>query len=449
MSAQYGKWNFDGCATPRIFSIGSALCLLRTARRENPRHSTPRYRPNLALVRDRRRAPNQATTSARVGRSSCLGRPSRQSRRAGAGDGDPRATSCDVEIVAAAWSRWQENCLAKSLIGDWGADDMESEGMHAASLRRLHGDTACFLQIRSEFLRMVHGSRSAGSLLGTKSFARRPVSCRLAGFLPWSRPDSFSGIRRRVAPSSVITVRPGSCKSHRYWAFDGGKRIQYRRNKDYQDEFLELLSASVRRRLRTAFPVIAELSGGMDSSSIVCVADRLTTGGGSPSIDTLSYFNNQEPHWNELPWLTCVERKRGKAGLHIDLSSPPSADAQESFRFVARPGASSWSNQFLESMKGNGHRVLLFRESEATKFLGGVPTPLPELEDLLVQGRLVAMSKRLLAWALVQAKALDPPCAPSRSGLLILELFPGEERLSIQSLAPPCVCTPSAGSSPC
>ena len=56
-----------------------------------------------------------------------------------------------------------------------------------------------------------------------------------------------------------------------------------------------------RRRLRSDRPVLAELSGGMDSSSIVCMADIVMTGGdlSTPRLDTISYYDDSIPGLDE------------------------------------------------------------------------------------------------------------------------------------------------------
>ena len=59
----------------------------------------------------------------------------------------------------------------------------------------------------------------------------------------------------------------------------------------------------------------------MDSSAIVCMADTIIARGATetPRLDTVSYYDDSEPNWNERPYFTKVEEKRGRTGCHIDI----------------------------------------------------------------------------------------------------------------------------------
>jgi len=148
----------------------------------------------------------------------------------------------------------------------------------------------------------------------------------------------------------------------------------------------------------------------MDSSSIVCMADTIIARGSAetPRLDTVSYYNDSEPNWNERPYFTKVEEKRGRTGCHID------AGKQESFKFefdsdhfAATPGSVDRPNeaakQFAACMISGGNRVVLsgIGGDEVT---GGVPTPTPELEDLLARGQFRMLAHQLKVWALNKRK---------------------------------------------
>jgi len=80
---------------------------------------------------------------------------------------------------------------------------------------------------------------------------------------------------------------------------------------------------------------------GLDSSSIVCMADdhfserRSTT----PYLDTLSYYDKTEPNGDDWIYFPKIEERRGRVGAHIDASklgsSPTSLDYPE---FSVLPG---------------------------------------------------------------------------------------------------------------
>jgi len=106
----------------------------------------------------------------------------------------------------------------------------------------------------------------------------------LGGFLVASGArDPYAGILA-VPPACCVVITPPKVVVRRYWEFDGGKTIRYRSDADYEEHFREVFGKAVLRRLRADSPILAELSGGMDSSSIVSMADRLIASGASPGL---------------------------------------------------------------------------------------------------------------------------------------------------------------------
>src|SRR5882762_1037397 len=144
-----------------------------------------------------------------------------------------------------------------------------------------------------------------------------------------------------VPPSSSVLLRPGKHTVRKYCDFDPSKRIRYSTDAEYEEHFRTVFAEAVQRRLRSDSPILAELSGGMDSSSIVCVADTIIARGAAetPRLDTLSYYNDSEPNWNERPYFTKVEEKRGRTGTHIDVSNQQFFNFNLDInRFMATPG---------------------------------------------------------------------------------------------------------------
>jgi asparagine synthase (glutamine-hydrolysing) len=219
----------------------------------------------------------------------------------------------------------------------------------------------------------------------------------------------FVGIHS-VPPSSSVTIRNGKHTIRKYWDFDPANRISYRTDGEYEEHFRAVFAEAVRRRLRSDSPILAELSGGMDSSSIVCMADTIIARGSAetPRLDTVSYYDDSEPNWDERPYFTKVEEKRGRTGCHIDVSSQKSLNFEfDADRFAASPGSGALSTvaakQFGVCLTSHGIRVVLsgIGGDEVT---GGVPAPAPELEDLIATGQFRSLAHQLKVWALNKKK---------------------------------------------
>ncbi len=79
---------------------------------------------------------------------------------------------------------------------------------------------------------------------------------------------------KRLAPAHTLTVHTDRREftSHRYWTLDVEKTIYHKRTEDYIEELQHHFETAVRCRLRSHYPIGAELSGGLDSSAITGVA---------------------------------------------------------------------------------------------------------------------------------------------------------------------------------
>jgi asparagine synthase (glutamine-hydrolysing) len=310
----------------------------------------------------------------------------------------------DVSIVAAAYERWDTQCFAK-LVGDWALSVWNPRDRSLTLARDPIGPRHLYYTFDKS---QVTWSTILDPLVlfaGRSFVLSEEYIAGWFSFFPAAHLTPYSDIHS-VPPASFLRMEARRQTLQKYWTFNPEKRISCRTDAEYEDHFRVVFAESVRRRLRSDAPILAELSGGMDSSSIVCMADTLAAHGPTdiPRIDTVSYYDDSEPNWNERPYFTKVEEKRGRKGFHINAHAHASLLPEyDRARFPATPSsalqASETHLQFAEYLGAEGNRVVLsgFAGDEV---LGGVPTPIPELADLLTRGCLGEFGKQIVRWAL-------------------------------------------------
>lgn len=84
----------------------------------------------------------------------------------------------------------------------------------------------------------------------------------------------FKGVRK-LAPGNYLIWKKGSISVRKYWAINPLAQNNSIGLEEAKDRFRELFIESVNRRLRSDVLVGSSLSGGIDSSLVVCVIDHL------------------------------------------------------------------------------------------------------------------------------------------------------------------------------
>lgn len=410
MSIQFGRWNFDGRPIEPDYLDKAEFCIGSYHQDGRGLHTESGlsilYGAFHTTKESRREIQPHITRSGAVitwdGRLD--NRPDLTQQLKGAVSAEPT----DVEIVAAAYEVWGTDCLAR-LLGDWAVVIWNSKDHSLTLAKDFAGTRHLYYAIGRDHITW------STTLEPLVLLDPGPIGINdeyIAGWFslfPATHLTPYLGIDS-VPPSSFVRVVPGGSRVMRYWDFVPGSELHCRSDAEFEETFRSLLTQSVKRRLHSEFPVLAELSGGIDSSSIVCVADDIVTKGlaETPRIDTISYFKNGEPDWNEQPYFALIEKKRGRIGCHIDISSLGSNSFQlDSDDLQIMPGtgktASPVAGQFADCIAAQGNRVLLsgIGGDEVT---GGIPMATPELADLLAAFQVRRLIHQLKAWALNMRK---------------------------------------------
>jgi len=215
-------------------------------------------------------------------------------------------TGTDPEIALLAYAFWGTDC-AERLIGDFALAVWDRRRRTLFLARDPIGIKPLLYRLQGDLLLVASEPRLVFNYPGIRPEPHWPL---VGDYLVrnHSEPEEtfYAGVRR-LRPGHSVLVRDSSFQPRRYWPSALGE-IRYRRSEQYAEHFRDLFEEAVRCRLRTNTPAGILLSGGLDSSAVACVAQRL-----GPSFETISLVYPGEP-CEETEYLDAVA-----AGLDVPV----------------------------------------------------------------------------------------------------------------------------------
>jgi len=229
----------------------------------------------------------------------------------------------DAAIVAAAYRRWDDDFL-RHLDGDFVLALWEPARQRLLLARDCFGLQPLYYHRTPE---AIVWSSHLAALVGEVGCDRTPDSQFVAGFLSYgSRGDvsPYAAIAS-VPPAGVLCATRGNESVRTYWNLDPTREIRMASDLDYEERFFELFRNSVRNRLAARGPVFCELSGGVDSSAILAVADGIHRAEGLPieRLQTVSQIYDETAGMDDRPFITLVEEAFGRPRHHVHEKDLP------------------------------------------------------------------------------------------------------------------------------
>jgi asparagine synthase (glutamine-hydrolysing) len=234
----------------------------------------------------------------------------------------------DAALILRAYEVWGGGA-ARRLLGDFAFVVWDPRARRLVCARDTSGQRPLFYRADRQTFAAASEIRQ---LLQDPSVAVTPSEERLLDFLVpanlWVNEkdcaDTFFVGIRAVPAGHTLTLGVGEGESvpriERYWALEPPAEIRYRTEEEYAEHFRALFFEAVRARLRSAGDVGMLLSGGLDSSSVACVAQELyRTGRAARGVTAYSMvFEGLE--CDERP---LVEDVRAKSGLPVEFVPAP------------------------------------------------------------------------------------------------------------------------------
>ncbi len=360
------------------------------------------------------------------------------------GAGHRFETNCDTEVVLAAYQRWGTDCFARF------------NGMWALALLDLRADEPELVLARDHYGIKPLYVAPVGDGAGARTLFASEIKALLASpdLIPranrqWfydyllhglhdHRPEtSFDGVRQ-VLPATWERHRAdGTVEVGTYW-----RPSTETTSADDPDKFRELWTRSVERRLIADVPVGTCLSGGIDSSSIVCTSSRLLAEHAPDAAslgDTLRTFSIVYPG-------DAIDEREYIDAVLDETPAKPAFDTPDPARWIAEVDRMVWHQDepIVSSAPYAQWCVMRLAQPDVTVLLNGqagdellagyVPYQLVYLRELRRRGDWVALRREALASRDVLAPLVKRKLAARRKSLPVRPLLRDD---FVSGLAPP------------
>lgn len=182
----------------------------------------------------------------------------------------------DTEVIVHAYEEWGSRCLHK-FNGMWAFCLWDSKEQKLFCSRDRFGIKPFYYYFDGEqFLFASEIKALLQTNIPRQANERRIYDYLAFGIVDHTQETLFERIKQlRGGEYLELSIRTGELSIRRYWAIDLDRKLSGLTHEEYTRRFYELLEDAVRLHLISDVPLGTCLSGGLDSSAIVCLVDKL------------------------------------------------------------------------------------------------------------------------------------------------------------------------------
>jgi asparagine synthase (glutamine-hydrolysing) len=190
-------------------------------------------------------------------------------------DGFDFRTSSDSEVIVRAYEKWDTECLSH-FNGAWAIAIWDEKKKRLFLSRDRLGEKPLFYTVLKD--RIVFASEiKAIFASGVAREIDHSFTELYFGLMNIPAPYTFYKNVFQVEPAGYLLCRKDGITTSKYWKLpEYDEKDMLRDREKVYERFRELLTESVRIRMRSDVPFGAFLSGGLDSSSIVALMSGLS-----------------------------------------------------------------------------------------------------------------------------------------------------------------------------
>ncbi len=311
-------------------------------------------------------------------------------------------SNTDTEVLLAAYREWGEDCLAR-LNGMFAFALWDVEQRRLFCARDRFGEKPFYYSWDGE--RFAFASEIKGLLpaFGKPSPNHLAVFEYLEGAVHDDSDHTFFDGIQQLPPAQALVLEQGGLRRQPFWSLPERPEEGEMSLRQAGERFGDLFRDAVRIRLRSDVEVGSCLSGGLDSSSIVCIASDLR-GAGSPLRTFSSCF--EDPAFDERAYAHAVVARSGADAQYV-FPHPAELERrimdlvwQQDEPFGSTSIFAQWS--VMRTASQHGVKVLLDGQG-GDELLAGYPSLAGAwFADLLVEGKAAALLREGMAYRRVQ-----------------------------------------------
>src|ERR1700722_5759834 len=230
-----------------------------------------------------------------------------------------RDDTSNSAIALAGYERWGTNGFVH-LIGDWSIVIRDQANGATVLASDFAGVRPLYYSVQIGNVFWSSRLQAVVDATGVSELDEQYIGAFLLyGGCPNRTP--YKGIYSVPAGHAVCVSATGT-KIRRFWNLPIRDEVRYRNQHRYEEHLRALFREAVSVRLQTEAPVLAELSGGLDSSSVVSMANHLMRSGAARAT-TLSSVSYLWRNSIDEPFIREMESFCGIEGFHISTHEVP------------------------------------------------------------------------------------------------------------------------------
>lgn len=323
-------------------------------------------------------------------------------------DKPSRATS-DAELILNCYETW--GCAAvEHLLGDFAFIIWDPRTRRILAARDTSGQRALFYRCDA---RTFAAASEIHQLLQDASIPIEPNHARIKEFLvplnmgsnERDNASTFYKDIHALPAGHLLVVDADNLRVQRYWELRPVPELRYRTDEEYAEHFRALFFDVVGARLRSSKPLGALLSGGLDSSSVVCTTQELYRDGLATNHGFRTFTSTFDGlDCDESDLVADIQTKYGLTAEYVPVRQFGGRLDLEPGGFMEAPnlGVVGEKNRLLSRVHVSGVRALLTGEIADSIVFGSWLS----FDSFIRQGNLSGFLRQLAAFRRISTDSL-------------------------------------------